>query len=132
MALDYRLTGLFYDDNVTVLLDEDSDIQYNLLPEDFVFICRRCGYTKNIKVSDIIKHEQEKVCKFLLHMRLDAAYKLTDKTKVDEASGVSFCGMCKGVVDDSGYCYNDVILQCPVRKKIINEENFSEREKYKK
>jgi DNA-directed RNA polymerase subunit RPC12/RpoP len=131
LILDYKNTSAYYNDNVTTLLDEDGAILYDKLPDEVVYVCHRCGERKLIDINSIILDIKEKVCKILLGMRLDITYKFADKSLVDEASGVSFCGRCRGVVDGSGYCYNDVIKQCPVRKILDDKEHTTKRGEYK-
>lgn len=132
LTLDYKYTGAFYNDNVVNILDENNDILYNELPNCVVYVCRRCGNKQLIDLNALINSIKMNACKIVLNSRLDLVYKSIDRASVDEASGVSFCGQCPGVVDDSGYCYNDVIKQCPVRKIIDDEEYFTKCGEYKK
>jgi hypothetical protein len=125
LVLDYKYTSAFYADNVTTVLNEDGVLNYNALPDEVVYVCRRCGNTKLVSFSEMILLLKENVCKFLLNSRLDAAYKYVDKGVVDESHGISFCGQCYGVIDDSGYCYNDVIEQCPIRNLLNDKKHFT-------
>lgn len=118
MVLDYKYTSAFYNDNVTVVLDDNGDIMYDCLPDKVVYVCRRCGIKEVVDFKTIVMGIKEIVCKVLLNTRLEAVYKAVNKGFVDEGNGVTFCGMCGGVIDESGYCYNDVIKQCPIRKFI--------------
>lgn len=131
LILDYKHTSAYYNDNVTILLDEDGAILHNMLPDEVVYVCRRCGERKLINFNDIVLNIKEKVCRVLLDNRLDITYRFADKRLVDEASGVNFCGRCRGVVDGSGHCYNDVIKQCPVRKILDDKEHTTKRGEYK-
>ena len=132
LVLDYKYTSAFYDDNVTTILNEEGELLYEALPNEVVYTCRRCGNKKLISLDEIIASIKAKVCKILLTDRLNMTYKLADKKMVDEAKGVSFCGQCVGVIDDSGYCYNDVIKQCPVRKILNDKKHFTKRGEFKK
>jgi hypothetical protein len=116
MSEDILLSTIEYDNLTKVILNEEGEIIYENLPDYLVFSCKMCGETKNIKISDIIKNLQNKIVSLLLKERLKVIYTTADRSKVDEASGVSYCGLCPGVIDESGYCYNDVISQCRVRK----------------
>jgi len=121
MVEDYSLTCLSYDTEIDKIITEDGVFNYSNLPDYLIFICRRCGGTKKVKLQTIITNLQNIVITQLLSIRLRIALRAVDKSVVDEAHGVSYCGICAGVIDDSGYCYNDVISQCVIRKsKIIN------------
>ncbi len=113
---DFNIASEFYDNDLKIILTEEGEVDYKALPEYLIFSCARCGAVEKIEIIDIIKTLQKKIIKTLIHKRLSLVYTTADRTKVDEAKGVSFCGMCSGVVDESGYCYNDVISQCVIRK----------------
>lgn len=131
LVLDYMYTGNFYDDNVTTVLNEDGEILYENLPNTVVYVCRRCGNKKLVNLDEILSLIKTRVCNILLNTRLGQAHTVVDKQLVDEASGISFCGACSGVIDSSGYCYNDVIKQCPVRKILDDKKHFTNCEKCK-
>jgi len=118
---DFNMASEAYDGDLKTVLTEDGEIDYKALPTYLIFSCGRCGYFEKIEISTIIKNLQKKIVKTLFYKRLDLVYSTADKTKVDEANGISFCGMCPGVIDESGYCYNDVISQCIIRKTKLND-----------
>lgn len=131
LAMDYKHTSIYYNDNVTTILDEDGTICYDALPDEVVYICHKCGAKKLVALSELVNMIKTKVCRNLLSSRLGTVYKLVDKNLVDEAHGIDFCGRCFGVIDDSGYCYKDVIKKCPVRKLLNDKEHFTKRGEYK-
>lgn len=120
MVEDYNLSCIYYDETIQEILNSDGEIIFENIPTELVFICRRCGYTKNIDLEDINKMMQLRVVDRLINSRLNIVYKSADKSIIDEANGVSYCGICSGVVDESGFCYNDLISQCVIRKVKIN------------
>jgi len=132
MVLDYRHSASFYDSNVTTILDEEADIDFDSLPEEVVYICRRCGAVKVVSLTSVINLIKKKIVKLVLDMRYSFVYQNFDNSTVEESNGVSFCGICHGVVDDSGYCYNDVIKECPVRKILNDKKHITKRGEYKK
>lgn len=118
---DFNMASEFYDNDSIRILTEEGEIDYEALPSYLIFSCARCGAVEKIEITDIIETLQKKTIKTLLHKRLSLVYSTADKTKVDEASGISFCGLCEGVVDESGYCYKDVISQCVIRREKLND-----------
>lgn len=117
---DFNIASEFYDGESVLILTKDGEIDYDVLPDYLVFSCAKCGFIKKISIITIIKGIQKKIIKILLHRRLSSVYSTADRTKVDEANGIAFCGMCEGVVDESGYCYKDVISQCIIRESKLN------------
>lgn len=131
MVLDYKHSTDFYNSNVTTILNEDGNIDFNSLPDEVVYACRNCGTVQVIELSAIILAIKKRIIKAVLDIRYGAVYHNFDNSAVEEANGVAFCGICSGVADDSGYCYNDVIKECPVRKILNDKEHLTERDKYR-
>lgn len=121
MIEDFSLTSAYFDDRVETIIDEDGNIIYEHLPQKLYFICGKCGYSKPISIEDIIKELQKRSLNALLYSRLNFVYRNVPKDNIDEANGVSYCGICQGVVDGSGTCYNDVINKCVLRNKILKD-----------
>lgn len=113
---DAALSCVAYDKATKELLDENGALIHESLPDELVFVCRRCGFTREINLLTIIRSIKERIASRLLDTRLQIVYNTVDRTLVDEANGVSFCGLCPGTIDDTGICYNDVIKQCPIRR----------------
>jgi predicted RNA-binding Zn-ribbon protein involved in translation (DUF1610 family) len=131
LILDYRHSAAFYNSNVTTVLDEESEIDFNLLPKEVVYVCRRCGKTKIIDLETVVYTVKKKITDAVLNIRYDTVYKNFGDSVVNEENGIAFCGMCRGVIDDAGHCYNDVIKECPVRKALNDKKYFTERSKYR-
>lgn len=132
LVIDYKHSAISYDSNVTTVLDEGGNINFDNLPDEVSYVCRRCGSVKKIALNSVVELIKGKIIKAVLDVRYSAVYTTFDSSKVDEASGVSFCGMCYGMVDDSGYCYNDVIKECPVRKILNDKKHLTKCREYKK
>jgi len=113
---DTGLTTLEYSKIVKHTIDEDGELIRENIPKFITFSCRRCGEMLNVDIEAIIDKVRDKAILALLKSRIQVAYKTIDKDKVDEANGISYCGVCPGVIDGSGYCYNDVIVCCKNRE----------------
>jgi hypothetical protein len=122
MIEDYMLTAKFFDDKMTEIFNDDGEIEYKNIPYEIYISCGRCGYSKLISVNEIVEEILRKPLKALLYHRLSYVYKNVEREGIDEANGVSHCGMCQGVIDGTGICYNDVIERCSLRKRILKEK----------
>lgn len=110
------LTVVDYDAELDVLMSEAGELIIDSSADYLLFICNNCGFQKKISFSMFMEMIKKDLLTIVANNRLSAAIPGIDKSKVKEENGISFCGMCLGVIDGSGYCYNDVISQCSIRK----------------
>jgi len=116
---DPYITSLEYNKVIKGIISKDGEIIKENLPTFVTYSCRRCGSTKNVEISEILKEMMQPSIEAMLDIRLAAVFEATDRSTIDEANGISYCGICPGVLDDTGYCYNDLIKQCVVRKVVL-------------
>ena len=116
---DPYITSLEYNKVIKGIISKDGEIIKENLPTFVTYSCRRCGSTKNVEISEILKEMMQPSIEAMLDTRLAAVFEATDRSTIDEANGISYCGICPGVLDDTGYCYNDLIKQCVVRKVVL-------------
>lgn len=119
VVVDNALTAEEYNIRVKYIVSDDGDIIKENLPDFLSFACRKCGTFKNIDIVDIIADIRRPIIDRLIKGRLEHVFETSDRSSVDEANGVSYCGICPGVIDGTGYCYNDLISQCKVREEIL-------------
>ena len=89
------------------------------MPDYLIFSCPKCGYFEKKSFDELKEVLKLSVLQSLLDLRQEIAYKNIDRSKISEENGISYCGLCYGLLDGDGYCYNDVISQCP----IVNSNN---------
>lgn len=116
LANDILITAKSYSKDVGVLIDKDGNSDISLLPEYLVFSCPKCGYIEKVTFVDVQNVLKESFMRALLRARNEEVYIELDKSKILEENGINYCGICPGVLEGDGYCYNDVISQCKVRK----------------
>jgi len=119
MTEDSNLTAYEYSKVVTHIVDEEGELIKDNIPKFITFACRKCGNFDNVDIALILAKIQDRSIVSMLKNRINSAYKDPNRDNVDEANGISYCGICPGVIDGSGYCYNDVINYCKVRKEIL-------------
>lgn len=119
---DSNLTMLKYNESIKLIIDDDGNLIKDNIPTFIVFSCRKCGETINIDIFEIIDKMRKYAIEGMLKHRINVAYKTVDRDSVDEANGVSYCGICPGVIDGSGYCYNDVISCCKNREVLLKDD----------
>jgi hypothetical protein len=89
-------------------------------PKYMVFSCIKCGFRRRVSFEDYFRSRQETVLKTLGKIRSDSCVRTLDHSiKYSEDSGVLFCGLCPGLFDGDGMCTNDVINNCFVRKRLL-------------
>jgi hypothetical protein len=119
MIVDYMLTAKFFDEKMKEIFNDDGEIEYSGIPKEIYISCGRCGYSKLISMDEIIESILSRPLKALVHNRMSYVLNNVDREDIDEANGVSHCGLCQGVIDGTGICYNDVIERCVLRKRIL-------------
>lgn len=116
-------TMLEYDVELSYILDENGNFSLDSLPAYIIFKCPFCYYSVKVNINDILKPFLEVVLSRLSRFRIQkclSSIKENNKLNPDaEDNGISFCGMCQGFLDGDGYCYNDVIDKCIVRRDIL-------------
>ena len=117
---DSSITAIEYNKVVKQIISDSGEVIEENLPNFITFACRGCGEYKNIDMIVVLNKLRHNALASMLKSRIEAVYKTADRTKVDEANGIAYCGICPGVIDESGYCYNDVISQCLVRKAMLD------------
>jgi len=121
LIMDTLATVRLYHLSVDIIIDEEKEISdIDLLPEYLVFLCHKCGYSEKRTFEDIRIDLKTTLMQKILKLRQQESYKLIDKSKIHEENGISFCGICEGHSGcDDGYCYNDMLPQCIIRKTHI-------------
>lgn len=116
------LTLASYDREFVELFSEDGSLYTNTEMNYLLFVCNKCGFHRKVNISLLTEMIRRDLIEIVANNRVSAAVPTIDRRKVKEENGVSYCGICFGVIDDSGYCYNDVISQCKVRKTKLDDK----------
>ena len=109
-----------YNKDIKLLMCEDGGLDIESAPKYMVFSCIKCGFRRRVSFEDYFRSRQEIVLKTLGKIRSDSCVRTLDHSiKYSEDSGVTFCGLCPGLFDGDGMCTNDVIKNCFVRKRLL-------------
>jgi predicted nucleic-acid-binding Zn-ribbon protein len=109
-----------YNKDIKLLMCEDGNLEVENAPKYMVFSCIKCGFRRRVSFEDYFRSRQETVLKTLGKIRSDSCVRTLDHSiKYSEDSGVLFCGLCPGLFDGDGMCTNDVINNCFVRKRLL-------------
>jgi len=121
LALDIFHTAKKYNLDVDILINEDGKLALENLPDYYIFVCGKCGNTKKYSFEEVQLKFKTIVIETILNSRQQDSYMYLDSSKIQEENGISYCGMCLGPFDENGYCYNDIKLQCSVRKDYLKK-----------
>ena len=117
-------TTFEYNKDIKVLMTKDGEIDIKSAPSYMVFACNKCGFTRKIYFEDYFSSRQEIALKNLGDIRADSCVHTLDHstTTYSEDSGLTFCGLCPGIFDGDGMCTNDVIDNCFVRRRLLEDD----------
>lgn len=116
LDLDKLLTMQSYDTELKEILDTNGEIYLDPNVDYLLFTCGRCNFYKKVDIQKVIDTIKSNLIKIISNTRVNFALQNMDNSGVKEDNGVDYCGICPGVIDSTGYCYNDVINKCYLRK----------------
>lgn len=114
-----------YDKEVSFLIKEDK-LSLDVSPRYIVFKCPVCKSSLKISIDDLInphlKFILEKLSEYRMKKCMDSVAFTEFMENFSADHGIDYCGYCCGFLDGDGYCYNDVINKCIVRRNIIEKK----------
>lgn len=118
LVLDDIKTSELYMTDFKYYVKHEFKIEESSLNPYLVYSCPSCGATFKFSYKECELRIRKAFAHKVLHVRIINMLKNElNKSTIDEASGLSYCGQCFGIGGDGdGYCLNDVIKQCPIRK----------------
>ena len=120
LNLDQKSTIDSYLNDADYRIDEDTErIVEATIQQYLVYACSNCGSKYKFTYKDWEKRQRQLTAEFVMELRKQDMFKTKiDPRTISEDSGVEFCGQCSGYNGD-GYCLNDIIKQCTIRKKDV-------------
>jgi hypothetical protein len=117
LIIDLKETADAYSENVRCILDSKGDIVENSIPQYLIYSCALCKKTYKFTYQDWEKRLREKIFREVMEIRKQKMFREEINPLLIKAdNGLSYCGQCSGY-DGSGYCLNDIIKRCTIRKK---------------
>ena len=113
---DNLLTIRGYDVEFNELVDASGDFIISKSMDYVYYSCTKCSFFKKVLFDDVIKDLKLKMIESIVNTRYNAVVLDLKGIDFDESNGISYCGICPGTLDDTGYCYNDVISKCRLRR----------------
>jgi len=113
------ITAQQYSLDCKFLFDETGSINTSAFSDYIIFVCHKCGNTKKLFFSDILKKEKETILELVTALRTEQCSKTSRAITIDEDNAISYCGICPGFCDGDGYCFNDAIRDCKFRRQIL-------------
>lgn len=122
MVEDLTLTFFKYDKVTINILDKDGTLNKNYTPNGMYFSCQRCGEIKFISFEEVMLYKQQLIINYTLNKRIMCSLHDTKRNEaaLDPDAGMSYCGICEGPFESSGFCQNEWIASCAVRKDKLN------------
>lgn len=108
-----------YNKDIKLLVQKDGKPSLKTLPKYFIFLCPVCANIKKISFEDYFISRQQSVLDIVLDLRLSTSMLTLDRRNISEDSVFAYCGVCKGPYDGDGYCKEDVMAICEVRRRIL-------------
>ena len=113
-------------DKEVSLIVKNNELDVGLLPRYIVFKCPVCDFISKMDVDKLLNPYLELILSRLDKYRIqECMYTIKNNNwfvkNFSEDNGIAFCGCCSGFLDGDGYCYNDVIKVCPVRRVIVEK-----------
>lgn len=108
-----------YNKDINFLLQKNGDLSLETSPKYFIFLCPVCANTKKVLFEEYFISRQKSVLDIVLDLRLSTSMLTLDRRNLSEESSFAYCGICRGPYDGDGYCKEDVMAVCEVRRKIL-------------
>ena len=110
LVIDILLTARRYDLDTGILINEDGVKDVKVLPDYLIFSCSKCGYSEKRSFEELKEILKLDILQMLLSVRQKAVYKNIDRSKILEENGISYCGLCYGVLDGDDSKFANVLF----------------------
>lgn len=112
--LDSKLTTRDYIDNMETLVVENGELTESR-PNYFYYSCVHCNAPYKLTIEELLIKLRDSFVKEALSIRYEGAFKSFRKHKIEEDSGIMYCGQCPGI-DGAGNCFKDAYNCCSMRR----------------
>lgn len=116
LMVDLHETSEDYYKDINYLINETGDIIEATLQKYLIYKCPLCKGIYKYTYKDWEERIRRKIAKEIMEVRKVKVFSEINPRSVNADHGLSFCGQCSGYAGD-GSCLNDIITQCPIRKK---------------
>lgn len=113
-SLDSKLTTKDYIDNMETLVIENGELTESR-PSHFYYKCIQCNTSYKLTIEELLPKIRDVFVKEALAIRYEGAFKSFRKHKIEEDSGITYCGQCPGL-DGVGNCFKDAYNICSMRR----------------
>ena len=115
LIIDQRNTAAQFYKDMDYMVDDIGEIIEKTLQNYLIYKCAVCKTTQKYTHSDWELLYRKTIAKEIMQTRKIKMFKNLNPATMKEESGLSHCGQCDGYAGD-GYCLNDIIKQCTIRK----------------
>jgi len=106
---------LYMDNKDHYRLFEDGVLDESTIVDYIIFTCSKCKEQFKFNYRDWEARYRRDLVSNIMEIKKREAFKNLNPSIIKASSGTNFCGQCTGS-EGTGYCLNDIIKQCSVRK----------------
>ena len=118
LMIDHQATFDEYMKDADYLIDDIEKIAESSLQQYLIYKCGLCGESYKFKYEDWEKRYRKAIAEEVMETRKHDLFKSFNLSTISADNGMSYCGQCSGY-DGDGYCLNDIIKQCTIRKRDV-------------
>ena len=115
LVVDRRSTIDKYLEDMRYIVNDDGDILESTLQHYLMYRCAKCKVIKELTYEEWELLCRKDIAREAMEIKKYEMFKEMNPQSINQDNGVSHCGQCSGYGDD-GYCLNDIIKQCTIRK----------------
>ena len=107
-----------YSHDMDYKVDDTGKLVESLIQQYIVYTCGSCGESFRFTYKDWEKRMRLKLAYHVMNVKKAKMFaEDINPYDIDEANGLGYCGQCNGYGGDGdGWCLNDIIKQCTIRK----------------
>ena len=115
LVMDKTATYRNYYKNGDFKLDENGELDENSLNKYLIYRCSKCNKKSKLTYEEWFYLMRKTIARTVLEVKRKEMMTQLNPQTIDPDNGISYCGQCLGYSGD-GYCLNDIIKQCTIRK----------------
>ena len=115
LIIDQQATAAQFYKDMDYMVDDVGEIIEKTLQNYLIYKCAVCKSKQKYTYKDWELLYRKKIAKDIMQTKKIRMIKSLNPGTIKEDNGLSYCGQCSGYADD-GYCLNDIIKQCTIRK----------------
>jgi hypothetical protein len=115
LIIDQQATSRQFYKDMDYITNDVGEIVEKTLQNYLIYRCKMCGNSQKYTYKDWELMYRKRIANDVMTIRKINMFKSLNPETLNPDNGIDYCGQCSGYGGD-GYCLNDIIKQCTIRK----------------